>query len=136
MQIGKLAAVAAVVMMGAAGLAGCGEAEAKKATPPPAPAGPPPPPSPDLPLDSRKARQIVGMLPTTCLRMASLKMDMVTCDERQNKPVDHEALRTELRDLAWNLQQLPVEQATERCAAMLAEMQAMPSPAACADLGY
>lgn len=136
MQIRKLAAVAAVVMLGAAGLASCGEAEAKKATPPPAPAGPPPPPSPDLPLDSRKARQIVGMLPTTCLRVASLKMDMVTCDERQNKPTDHEALRTELRDLAWNLQQLPTEQATERCAAMLTQLQAMPSPSACADLGY
>ena len=136
MHIGKLAVVVAALTLCSTGLTACGEAEAKKATPPPAPAGPPPPPSPDLPLDGRKAREIVNMLPTTCIRVASLKMDMVTCDERQNKPTDHEALRTELRDMSWNLQKLPVDQATARCTRMLAELQARPSPAVCSDLGY
>ena len=83
-----------------------------------------------------KAREIVAALPTTCLEMASLKMDMVTCDERQNKPVDHAALRTELRDLTWTLQQGTPEAATARCSAIVAELRSRPSPNVCYDLGY
>ncbi len=128
-------AVLAAILVCAAGLAACEDASAKKDAPPPAPAGPPPPPSPELPMNGAKAREIVGTLPTTCIEMASLKMDMVICDERQNKRTDHAALRTELRDLSWTLQKLPQEEASARCSAILSEMRSKPKPAVCADLG-
>ncbi|MBB4083580.1 hypothetical protein [Brevundimonas lenta] len=136
MHIVKTSAILAVILAGACSLAACDEsATGKEAPPPAAPAGPPPPPTPELPMTGAKARQIVNMLSTTCIQMASLKMDMVTCDERQNKPTDHEALRTELRNLSWNLQKLPSDEATARCAAELEAMRARPKPAVCADLG-
>jgi hypothetical protein len=134
MSITKASAVIAALLIGAAGLAGCGEPTAKTGTPP-APAGPPPPPSPELPMTGAKAREIVAALPITCLEMASLKMDMVLCDERQNKPTDHAALRTELRDLSWTLQKGTPEEAAARCSAILGELRSQPKPQVCYDLG-
>ncbi len=102
---------------------------------PPAPPAPPSPPSPELPMTPVKAREIVSGLPLTCIQLASLEMDLVVCDERQGKATDHEALRTRLRDLRWNLQTLPADQQTARCAADLATLRAQPKPQVCWDLG-
>lgn len=105
---------------------------------PPAPPAPPPqpvPPSPDLPMTGAKAREIIGDLPLTCVQLATLKADMATCDARQNKPVDQEALRTELRDLRWNLQQKTPAEATAQCQAQMAELQTRSKPQVCWDLG-
>ena len=114
------------------GLAACEQpAPAAPVAPPP----PPSPPSPELPMTAVKARQIIGDLPLTCVQLATLKMDMTTCDERQGRKPDHDALRTELRDLRWNLQALPRDQATVQCTTAVAELQAKPKPAACWDLG-
>lgn len=135
MTIKNTPAVLAAVLVCAAGLAACEDASATKDAPPPAPAGSPPPPSPELPMTGAKARQIIGALPTTCIEMASLKMDMVICDERQNKPTDHAALRTELRDLSWTLQKLAPEEASARCSAILTELRGRPKPQVCYDLG-
>lgn len=128
-MIARLAAVAAV---SAIALSAC-EDPAPKA--PPAPPPPPTPPSPELPMTGAKARQIIGDLPLPCIALASLKMDMATCDARTGKTVDHEALRTELRDLRWNLQTLPVQEAAARCTALTDELRARPKPQACWDLG-
>jgi len=113
-------------------LAAC---EAPKPAAPPAPPAPPSPPSPELPLTGAKARQIIGDLPLACSQLASLKMDMLTCEERQGHTADHAALRTELRDLRWNLQSLPAEEATKQCAARVAELQTHSKPRVCYDLG-
>jgi hypothetical protein len=102
---------------------------------PPVPPSQPSPPSPDLPMTGAKARQIIGDLPLPCVELASLKADMLTCDERVGRPVDHEALRTELRDLRWTLQPLPAEEAAAQCSAQTDELRAMPKPQACWDLG-
>ena len=113
-------------------LAAC---EAPKPAAPPAPPAPPSPPSPELPMTPAKAREIIGDLPLACSQFASLKMDMLTCEERQGHTADHAALRTELRDLRWNLQSLPAEEATKQCAAKVAELQTHAKPRACWDLG-
>ena len=125
----KLSISAAIV---AFTLSGC-EAPTPKA--PPVPPAPPSPPSPELPMTGVKAREIIGDLPLPCIEMASLKMDMLTCDARVGRPADHEALRTELRDLRWTLQTLPVEEASARCSALTAELRTKPKPQACWDLG-
>lgn len=121
-------ALVAVVL----GLAAC---EAPAPAEPPAPPAPPSPPSPELPMTPVKAREIVAGLPLTCTQLASLEMDMVICEERQGRVADHEALRTRLRDLRWNLQTLPAEEQTARCTAELATLRAQPKPQACWDLG-
>ncbi len=113
-------------------LAACSEAEAPVA--PPAPQWPVPP-SPELPLTPAKGREIIGDLPLPCIQMATWKVEQAACDGRQNKPVDHEALRTELRDLRWTLQQQPREEAAAACSAQLAEMGRKPKPSVCWDLG-
>jgi len=82
-----------------------------------------------------KAREIIGNLSLVCTELASLKMDMVLCEERQGKPTDHAALRTQLRDLRWNLQTLPADQAMARCTAELDTLRAQPKPQVCWDLG-
>ncbi len=110
-------------------IAGC------EAPAPPAPPAPPSPPSPDLPMTAVKAREIVAGLPLTCTELASLKMDMVLCEERQGKPADHAALRTQLRDLRWNLQTQPTDVATARCTADMDTLRAQPKPQVCWDLG-
>ncbi len=133
MKTGATAAAIAALMLCTVGLTGCGEPTADG--PPPAPAGPPPPPSPDLPMTGAKARAIIGDLPLPCIEMASLKMDMAICGERQNLPIDHEALRTELRDLRWNLQTLTPQEARTRCSALVNEMRRQPKPQICWDLG-
>ena len=102
---------------------------------PPAPPAPPSPPSPDLPMTAVKAREIVAGLPLTCTELASLKMDMVLCEERQGKTTDHAALRTQLRDLRWNLQAQPTDVATARCTAEMDTLRAQPKPQVCWDLG-
>ncbi len=116
------------------GLAACEQPPAQPAEPPPPPA-PPVPPSPDLPMTAAKARQIMGDLSLTCTQLATLKADMLVCDERVGRRPDHEALRTELRDLRWNLQALPAAEATGRCDALIQELRARPKPQACWDLG-
>lgn len=133
MKTGTTVAALAAVMLCTVGLTGCGEPAAD--APPPAPAGPPPPPSPDLPMTGTKARQIIGDLPLPCIEMASLKMDMATCGERVGRPIDQEALRTELRDLRWTLQALPPEEARTRCSAIVNELRTQPKPQVCWDLG-
>lgn len=116
----------------AALLAAC--TEAKEPAPPPAPKWPTPP-SPELPMTPAKAREIIGDLPMPCIQMATWKIEQATCDARQNKPVDQEALRTELRDLRWRLQQKTPEEASAACEVQLAEMGKKPKPAVCWDLG-
>lgn len=113
-------------------LAACSESAPKE---PPAPPSPPVPPSPELPMTPAKAREIIGDLPLTCVQLASLKADMLICDERQKKAADHEALRTELRDLRWTLQQKPAEEATAQCQARMNELLSKPKPQVCWDLG-
>lgn len=126
-------AVLAGLMLAATTLGACSEEGASAPTPPPAPTWPSPP-SPDLPLTGAKARQIIGDLPLTCVELASLRVDMLICAERQRKPADHAALRTELRDLRWNLQQQPREAATAQCMALQEEARKQPKPAVCYDL--
>ena len=101
----------------------------------PPPPGPPTPPSPDLPMTAAKARLIMGTLSNTCMELATLKYDIHACELKQDKPADEEALRTELRDLRWNLQSLPAEEATKQCAARVAELQTHSKPRVCYDLG-
>ena len=95
----------------------------------------PTPPSPDLPLTGVKAREIIGDLPLPCVELASLQVDMLICAERQRKPADHAALRTQLRDLRWNLQQQSRETASAQCTALQDEVRKQPKPAICYDLG-
>ena len=132
MTVKRTSAVLAAVLICAAGLSACDFAAGREIPPPP---GPPVPPTPELPMTGAKAREIIGDLPVTCTGMATLKMDMLTCAERQGKPADHAAFRSELRDLRWNLQKLPPEEATAQCTAMLDEMRSKPKPEACWDLG-
>lgn len=94
-----------------------------------------PAPNPDLPMNGAKARQIMDGLPLACVSMASLKMDQLTCAERTGQAANHDALRTELRELRQTLYALPADQATARCSAIDAEMQRQPKPQACWDLG-
>ncbi len=118
--------LAGLLMLGA-----CTEA---KEPPPPPPPKWPSPPSPDLPMTSAKAREIIGDLPLPCVAYASRRVVKATCDERQRKPVDHEALRTEFRDMRWQLQQQSKEEATKVCNAKLAELNKWAVPGVCWDL--
>lgn len=122
---------AAIVAVAVLGLAACDGGGTGRPPPPP----PPVPPSPDLPLTGVKAREIINGLPLNCREMASLKTAMLLCEERQGRPADHAALRTELRDLKWTLQALPPEEASARCAAIVDELRLMPKPQVCWDLG-
>ena len=129
MSIRTAAIVAAVVL----GLAACDGGGTGRPLPPPP--GPPVPLSPDLPMTGVKARAIIDGLPLNCREMASLKAAMLLCEERQDRPADHAALRTELRDLKWTLQSLPQEEASRRCAAITDELRLKPKPQVCWDLG-
>jgi hypothetical protein len=118
------------------GLAACDDfAGGRAPSSPPPPAGPPVPPSPDLPITGPKARAIMADLSLSCLELASLKADMAICEERRGRTVDHAALRTELRDLKWTLQALPVAEASARCSALTTELRSTPKPQVCWDLG-
>lgn len=125
------------LMLSAALVCGLGIAACDSPEPaaPPAPPPPPSPPSPELPMTPVKARQIIGDLPLPCVQLATLKMEMTTCEERQGRTTDHDALRTELRDLRWNLQALPRDQASTQCTATVAELRKRSKPAVCWDLG-
>ncbi len=114
-------------------LAACGDTAADR--PAPAPPGPPVPPSPELPMTTAKALEIIAGLPLGCREMASLKTAMLMCEERQGRTPDHAVLRTELRDLKWTLQALPVEEARARCSAITNELRLQPKPQVCWDLG-
>lgn len=114
-------------------LAACSQGETAAPPEPPQPEWPVPP-SPELPITAAKAREIVGDLPLPCVAYASRRVVKATCDERQNKTVDHEALRTELRDLRWTLQQTTPEAAATACNAKLAELNKWAVPGVCWDL--
>jgi len=126
----RLTAIATAALLG---LAACDDFATGRPLPPPP--GPPAPPSPELPMTGAKARTIIDGLPLNCREMASLKAAMLLCEERQNRPADHAALRTELRDLKWTLQGLPREEASRRCAAITDELRLKPKPQVCWDLG-
>ena len=111
------------------GMAACDNLATGRDLPPPP--GPPVPPSPELPMTAAKARLIMGTLSNTCMELATLKYDIHACELKQGKPVDEEALRTELRDLRWNLQKLPADEASAQCAAQTNELRKTPKPRAC-----
>ena len=120
--------VAAALLAGL-GLAACDQFAAGREPPPPP--GSPVPPSPELPMTAPKARLIMGTLSNTCMELATLKYDIHACELKQGKPADEEALRTELRDLRWNLQKLPADEASAQCAAQTNELRKTPKPRAC-----
>lgn len=119
----------AVALTAVAGLAACDNFATGRELPPPP--GPPVPPSPDLPMTAAKARLIMGTLSNTCLEMATLKYDIHACEQKQGRPADDEALRTELRDLRWNLQKLTADEASAQCAARTEELRKTPKPRVC-----
>ncbi len=123
---------AAVAVAALLGLAACDDFAGGR--PLPAPEGPPVPPSPELPMTTAKALEIIDGLPLGCREMASLKTAMLMCEERQGRTADHAALRTELRDLKWTLQGLPVEESRARCSAINDELRQKPKPQVCWDL--
>jgi hypothetical protein len=111
------------------GLAACDEFATGRELPPPP--GPPVPPSPELPMSAAKARLIMGTLSNTCMELATLKYDIHACELKQGKPADEAALRTELRDLRWNLQKLTADEASAQCAALTNELRKTPKPRVC-----
>ncbi|MBX9460065.1 MAG: hypothetical protein KL785_01850 [Brevundimonas sp.] len=121
--------IAAVALVAVLGLAACDQiATGRELPPPPAP---PAPPSPDLPMTAAKARLIMGPLSNTCRELATLKYDMHACELKQGKPASEEALRTELRDLRWNLDKLTADESSAQCAARTNELRNTPKPRAC-----
>ena len=118
-----------VAMAAALAFAACDNFATGRELPPPP--GPPVPPSPELPMTAPKARQIMGTLSNTCMELATLKYDMHACELKQGKPADDAALRTELRDLRWNLDKLTADEASARCAALTEELRKTPKPRAC-----
>ncbi len=122
-------AVVAVALTAALGLTACDQMTAGEDFGPPP--GPPVPPSPDLPLDHAKARLIMGPLSVTCIELATLKYDIHACNLKQGKESSEEALRTELRDLRWNLDKLTPDEAKAQCAAQTDELRKTPKPAIC-----
>ncbi|RZI98457.1 MAG: hypothetical protein EON90_13350 [Brevundimonas sp.] len=120
------------VMLVALSLSACGEAAAP--TPPAPPPGPPPPPSPPLPMTTSRALEIMGTLSNTCREVAAMKMAQAKCEERQGRTVDHAALRTELRDLAWTMGKLSPDEASKQCEVVMGELTRRPKPQACWDL--
>ena len=121
--------IIAVALTAAAGLAGCDDFATGRELPPPP--GPPAPPSPDLPMTAAKARLIMGTLSNTCLELATLKYDIHACEQKQGRPASDEALRTELRDLRWNLQKLTADEASAQCAARTEDLRKTPKPRVC-----
>lgn len=121
--------IAAAALVASLGLAACDQFATGRELPPPP--GPPVPPSPDLPMTAAKARQIMGSLSTACFEMATLKYDIHACELKQGKPSDEEALRTELRDLRWNLDKLTPDEAKAQCLAITEELRKTPKPAVC-----
>ena len=119
----------AVALTAAAGLAACDNFATGRELPPPP--GPPVPPSPDLPMTAAKARLIMGTLSNTCLELATLKYDIHACAQKQGTAASDEALRTELRDLRWNLQKLTSDEASAQCAARTNELRNTPKPRVC-----
>ena len=111
------------------GMAACDNLATGRDLPPPP--GPPVPPSPELPMTAAKARLIMGTLSNTCMELATLKYDMHACELKQGKPADEEALRTELRDLRWNLDKLTHDEASAQCAALTTELRKTPKPRVC-----
>lgn len=121
--------IVVVALAAGLGLAACDQVATGRDLPPPP--GPPVPPSPDLPMTAAKARLIMGTLSTTCMELATLKHDIHACDVKQGKPVSDEALRTELRDLRWNLDKLTSDEASAQCAAQTEELRKTPRPRIC-----
>ena len=121
--------IVVVALAAALGLAACGDIGTDREPPPPP--GPPVPPSPDLPMTAAKARLIMGTLSTACFELATLKYEMHACEQKQGRPASDEALRTELRDLRWNLQKLTADEAKAQCLATTAELRKKPWPRGC-----
>ena len=121
--------IVVMAVAAALGLAACDNFATGRQLPPPP--GPPVPPSPDLPMTAAKARLIMGPLSNTCRELATLKYDMHACELKQGKPADEEALRTDLRDLRWNLDKLTADEASAQCAAQTNELRKTPKPRAC-----
>ncbi|MBW8303799.1 MAG: hypothetical protein K0M78_07630, partial [Brevundimonas sp.] len=116
-------------LAGCLGLAACYIfATGRVLRPPP---GRPVPPSPDLPMTAPKARLIMGTLSGTCIELASLKYAIHDCELKQGRPADDEVLRTELRDLRWNLDKLTPDEASAQCAALTEDLRKTPKPAVC-----
>ena len=107
--------VAAAAFVAGLGLVACDQFAAGRELPPPP--GPPVPPSPELPMTAAKARLIMGSLSTACFELATLKYE--------------EALRSELRDLRWNLDKLPADEAKAQCLALTETLRKTPKPAVC-----
>ena len=121
--------IVVVALAAALGLAACGDIGTGREPPPPP--GPPVPPSPDLPMTAAKARLIMGTLSNTCMELATLKYDIHACELKQGRPSSEEALRTELRDLRWNLDKLPADEAKAQCLALTETLRKTPKPAVC-----
>ena len=121
--------VAVAALVACLGLAACDDFATGRDLPPPP--GPPVPPSPDLPMTAAKARLIMGTLSTACFELATLKYEMHACKQKQGGPASDEALRTELRDLRWNLQKLTADEAKAQCLATTAELRKKPWPRGC-----
>ena len=121
--------IAIAALVAGLGLAACDEFATGRDLPPPP--GPPIPPSPDLPMTAAKARLIMGTLSNTCMELATLKYDIHACELKQGRPSDEVALRTELRDLRWNLDKLTHDEASTRCATLTTELRKAPKPAVC-----
>ena len=121
--------IAIAALVAGLGLAACDEFATGRDLPPPP--GPPVPPSPDLPMTAAKARLIMGTLSNTCMELATLKYDIHACELKQGRPSDEVALRTELRDLRWNLDKLTADEASAQCAAQTNELRKTPKPRAC-----
>lgn len=121
------------ILLAAASLAACDETGESRmvAVPPPEP---PAPPSPPLPLTTSRALEIMGTLSNTCREVATMKMAQAKCEERQGRTVDHAALRTELRDLAWNMAKLTPDEASKQCEVIMGELSSKPKPRPCWDL--
>ena len=111
------------------GLAACDNFATGRELPPPP--GPPVPPSPDLPMTAAKARLIMGTLSNACMELATLKYDIHACELKQGRESSEEALRTELRDLRWNLDKVTPDEAKAQCAALTDELRKTPKPAVC-----
>ena len=121
--------IAIAALVAGLGLAACDEFATGRDLPPPP--GPPVPPSPDLPMTAAKARLIMGTLSNTCMELATLKYDIHACELKQGHPADEAALRTELRDLRWNLDKLTHDEASAQCAALTTELRKTPKPRVC-----
>ena len=120
--------VAAAALVAGLGLAACDQFAAGRELPPP---GPPVPPSPELPMTAAKARLIMGSLSTACFELATLKYDIHACELKLGRPSSEEALRTELRDLRWNLDKLAPDEAKAQCLALTEALRKTPKPAVC-----